>query len=330
MSDFPVVRNTSVCRPDSRRVFWSHLIGTRGRTLLALAVIGASSVAVAGDSTVVVERGDAKLTLDDLDGRMSRFPPHERASYARDPENLARLMDQLLVNRALAEEARQLGLDRNENVAKDLALAVEEVLAVHRLNLLVSPESLPDFEQLAHEMYLSDPSVRQAPESRAVQHILVSTAERSEAEALALAQDLRARAVDGADFSALVGEFSEDPGKASNGGHYVMSVSGEFAPQFEAGAKALANVGDISEPILTDFGYHIILLRSYTPAKDRPFDEVKGGLVTRLRNDFVKEARGRHVSTLRNVPETGDTELLRTLPARYGGRPELPLSESTD
>lgn len=294
---------------------------------MLLGVLGVVSGHASADrkdaSRVVVERGDVQLTLADIDGRMSRFPDHERAHYARDVENIARLLDALLVNRELAQQARELGLDRDEHVQRDLVLATEEILARHRLNKLIAFDALPDFEQLAHEKYLADPSLRMQPEVRRIQHVLVSTNNRDAEQALTLAREIRARAVEpNQDFDSLVSEFSEDPGKDANGGNYTISASGEFVPEFEAAARELEEVGDVSEPVKTVFGYHIIALKSLKPAAERPFEQMKYELIRRVRQEYLDEVRNRHVSDIKRVPETGDESLLLSLPARYGGRPE--------
>lgn len=299
----------------------------RSSSLLLLVALVLSCVAHA-DETIVVERGQAALTLSDIDARMSRFPDHERARYSRDPENIARMLDQMLVNRELARQAAELGLDEDPIVKRDLQLAAEEVLAIHRLNRLITLDTLPDFEQLAHEQFLASPELRQIPESRQVQHILVSTTDRTDEEALARAEEIRALALaPGADFSSLVETYSDDPGKSANLGRYTVSVPGEYVPAFETASRELAAAGDVSEPVKSNFGYHIITLNSVTPAVDKSFDEVKLGLIRKLRDDYIRDTRGRFVADIKGVEDTGDMDLLRSLPARYGGRPEEAAAE---
>ncbi len=80
---------------------------------------------------------------------------------------------------------------------------------------------------------------------------------RSEAEALALAQELRQRILGGEDFATLAQEYSDDPGSAANGGDLGWFGRGMMVPAFEEAAFSLA-VGEVSKPIKTDFGYHLI------------------------------------------------------------------------
>jgi parvulin-like peptidyl-prolyl isomerase len=79
----------------------------------------------------------------------------------------------------------------------------------------------------------------------------------SDAEALALAQELRQRILDGEDFAALAEQYSDDPGSAPNGGDLGWSGRGRYVPEFEDAAFSLP-VGEVSEPVKTQFGYHLI------------------------------------------------------------------------
>jgi parvulin-like peptidyl-prolyl isomerase len=234
-------------------------------------------------------------------------------------------MDQLLVNRGLAAEARELGLDKDPAVSRDLELAVEEVLAIHRLNRLLDSDNLPDFEPLARERYLADPSAYHRPESRVVEHVLISTSDRSDEEALQLAEQVREEAGVGASFLDLIVRYSDDPGKTNNQGRYTITDPTKYQPEFSAAAIGLSKPGDISAPIRTTFGYHIIKLVSVTTAETLPFERVREDLIRNIANEYRKNVRSDHLTQIRAKGEgQGDEELLLTLPYRYGGRTEAP------
>lgn len=291
----------------------------RSMTFLFLTIVSLSQVQAAEGDRVVIERGTAKITLDDLDGRLSRMAMHEKSAYAAKPENMANLLNRLLINRQLANEAREMRLDQDPSVRRDLELAMEEVLAIHRLNALLAPGSQPDFSQLARERYLANPQQFSSPEHATVQHILVTTEGRSEDEAMDLAREIRGKAVaTGADFTALVEQYSDDPSKASNGGRIIVSRPGELVPEFEAAAKSLQNPGDVSEPVQTAFGYHVIRLVERSPARVAPFEDIEAELVSSLRSEYFTRSRESHRADLQQLPDVGDEDLLRSLPARYG------------
>ncbi len=294
--------------------------------VLCFCVLWMAPAAVLADTQtdeVLVARGDHALSLADLDGRMTRFPTHERAQFAHDPSNLARLMDQLLVNRILAAEARELGIDRDEKVQRDLAIAIEEVLAIHRLNRYYEPDQMPDFSQLTRERYLADPGAFATPERLVVEHVLISTGSRSEEEAGELATEVHRQALadEGRGFAELIAQYSEDPGKTDNQGRYVIDEPERFDPDFVAAVNELTLDSPISAPARTQFGFHIIRLLERIPSRTPSFEEIESRLIQEAMQNYRSDLRRDKVSEVRSrYPESGNEDLLRTLPHRYGGR----------
>ena len=93
---------------------------------------------------------------------------------------------------------------------------------------------------------------------------------RDEASALALAEELRQRLVDGEDFATLAEEYSDDTGSAVNGGDLGWFGRGMMVPPFDEAVFSL-EPGETSEPVRTDFGYHIIQV--FEKDENRPRDE---------------------------------------------------------
>ena len=85
--------------------------------------------------------------------------------------------------------------------------------------------------------------------------------ELSEDEARAKAESIRVRILAGEDFAAIARQESDDPGTRNNGGDLGEIRRGITVPAFEQAAFAL-KAGDISEPVRTIFGYHIIQVRA--------------------------------------------------------------------
>ena len=89
-------------------------------------------------------------------------------------------------------------------------------------------------------------------------HILVKPSEiMTDEQARDLVEQLRSRAMAGEDFADLAREYSEDFGSAQEGGELGWTMPGQMVPQFEAAMAATA-VDQISEPVRTQFGWHII------------------------------------------------------------------------
>ena len=89
-------------------------------------------------------------------------------------------------------------------------------------------------------------------------HILIKPSEiMTDAQAQALAANLRARVLAGEDFGELAQEYSEDIGSAQEGGELGWTTPGQMVPEFEAAVQKTP-VGEIAEPVRTQFGWHVV------------------------------------------------------------------------
>jgi peptidyl-prolyl cis-trans isomerase C len=105
-------------------------------------------------------------------------------------------------------------------------------------------------------------------------------------EALAKAQDLRKQILAGADFATLAKAESDDAGSAVKGGDLGTFRHGQMVPAFEQAAFAVP-VGQVSEPVKTQFGYHIIKITERT---SKTFDESKPQIERELKPQMTREA----------------------------------------
>ena len=130
----------------------------------------------------------------------------------------------------------------------------------------VSDKELRDY-------YDSNKSIYVQKESRDVRHILVTNKY--------LADQLYGQLKRGASFAVLAKKFSKDPGSAQNGGRLTIT-RGQTVKEFDKTAFALKK-GQLSAPVLTQYGYHIIqALSDIRPAKTTPFDKVKSSIRQQL------------------------------------------------
>ena len=97
-------------------------------------------------------------------------------------------------------------------------------------------------------------------EQRRAAHILIEVNDKTtEAQAKAKIEEVQARLAKGEKFEALAKEFSQDPGSANNGGDLGYAGPGVYDPAFEKSLYSLAK-DQVSEPVRTDFGFHLIKL----------------------------------------------------------------------
>ena len=89
------------------------------------------------------------------------------------------------------------------------------------------------------------------------------------------ADDVYALAKDGGDFDELIAQYGDDPGMEDGDPYVVVKGNSSFIPEFTDALFSLENVGDITQPISSDFGYHIILYEGAVPEGAVPLDQVK-------------------------------------------------------
>ncbi len=142
-----------------------------------------------------------------------------------------------------------------------------------------------DLKQLAKSYDVSEEQIKQhyesnysnyvkKPQQRQARHILLTiNAEQTEEKARQQAEQLRQQIIDGADFAELAKQFSQDPGSAKQGGDLGFFGKGVMDPAFEEVAFSLAE-GEVSRPVKTRFGYHLIKVEKIRPAKVTPLPEV--------------------------------------------------------
>ena len=130
-------------------------------------------------------------------------------------------------------------------------------------------------------------------EQRQAAHILITVAKQAtdadkqaaKAKAEQILQQIKQSP---AKFAALAKQYSQDPGSAAKGGDLGMFGRGAMVKPFEDSVFGL-KVGEVSNLVLSDFGYHIIKLVAVKPAKIQPLSEVRGLITQRLRSQHASD-----------------------------------------
>lgn len=129
------------------------------------------------------------------------------------------------------------------------------------------------------------------PDKRDASHILLAVdSDASDSvvdEKLELANSLLARVSDGESFEDLAKEFSDDPGSGANGGSLGEFDRGVMVPPFEEAVFAMEE-GAISEPVRSDFGFHIIRLDKIIPERGQSFEEAREEVEDQFRVDTAE------------------------------------------
>lgn len=247
------------------------------------------------------------VTQGDYDAELSRLPPDMRPGFGTDINRINTLLGALLINKTLGAEARAAGLDRDPEVQRRIALETERLLGqilVQRLEDQAGKEfdARPGMEVAARERWLTQQEKYRSPEQVQVTHILIEVPKHKREEALRIAQEARAKIVAGADMNALAKEISEDPSAQQNGGRLDWRTREQLDTQFARAAFALAKSGDLSQPVLSKYGYHVIRLDDKRAGTQRSFESVKGAIIAEMRKAYVEQQRNDRFASIRNDP----------------------------
>lgn len=184
-------------------------------------------------------------------------------------------------NKAYKENMKKLGIT-NEDIKKEqeIGLAIQNYQDNFKKVTKISDEDIKKYYEDNKKEFYED-KVRAS-------HILISTvdennkplSEAKKAEAKKKAEDILKKAKSGEEFANLAKEYSDDKGSGAKGGDLDFFEKGAMVPEFEAAAWGL-KVGEISELVETQFGYHIIKVTDKSQ-KQLTFDEVKDTIKDKL------------------------------------------------
>lgn len=175
----------------------------------------------------------------------------------------AKLVEELIAQELLYSEAIEKELDKDPEFVAAIEDMTKSLLKQFALNKLLREVTVSDEE--AQTFFESHKDVFKPQPKADASHILVSTEEE--------AQNILKEIKEGLSFADAANKYSSCPSK-ERGGNLGQFSRGQMVPEFEAVAFAM-NPGEISEPVKTQFGYHLIELHSVTGDEDVVFEDVK-------------------------------------------------------
>jgi peptidyl-prolyl cis-trans isomerase D len=227
---------------------------------------------------------------------------------------------------ALRQQERKLAylLVPVESFKNEIQVSEEEVRSYYQDNLqlfqrpeqvrLAYVELAP--EQLAERVEISEDELRgryeEVKDTRFVQggerklrHILLTLPQDADEQQVAQArerlQQMREQILSGqASFEALAKQHSQDPGAAQSGGDLGWVERGQMVPEFEQAAFAL-NEGEVSEPVRTQFGLHLIQAAQVRPQQVKSFAEVRDQLRDEMAEERISREMAELASRLANI-----------------------------
>jgi peptidyl-prolyl cis-trans isomerase C len=197
--------------------------------------------------------------------------------------------------KALAQAGMTEAILRQET---DNQLVVQKFLETK----LASQVNITD--QMARQFYDQNKSAMTAPDRVHLRHIVIqlppNVTAADKAKAKERAEEAYKKVQAGEDFNKLAAQYSDDPRSKTVGGDVGWIVKGQTVPPFEAAAFALTKPNQIAPLTETRDGFHIIQLLDRQAAGEIPFEQVKGRLMTMLKQRGVQKLLQAHAEELRS------------------------------
>lgn len=231
-----------------------------------------------------------EITEKDLNALISRYPEQQRAAFASE-EAKKNLLEQLISFELFNKFGKEMELDKTEEFKEALENVTKEILTSMAMNKALGDVTVT--EEDAKKYYDENKDAFSVPPTVSARHILVSTEEE--------ANKVREEINNGLSFADAAMKYSSCPSK-EQGGNLGEFSKGMMVPEFEK-ASFDAEIGAISEPVKTQFGYHLIVVDSKNEGSVKSFEEVKNSVV----NELLKKAQHKKYE-----------DLLQQLEGKYG------------
>ncbi len=246
--------------------------------LVLVITIASLPVAVATADPVVAEIGPEKITLSQFQEEIKKLPPNLR-QMASDQKMQKEFLEQLATSRLLYQEGVKQGLTQDPTIKAQIDEATHKIVLAALLQREIEKRIKAPSPDEVNQYYLTHADEFQQEKQVRARHILL----KDEKEA----EEVTAELQKGVDFATLAQNKSSCP-SAAQGGDLGFFTRNRMVKEFADVAFTLKK-GEVSAPIKTKFGYHIIEVVEIKEKSTRPLDEVR----TSIENKITQEKKSR-------------------------------------
>ncbi len=267
----------------------SNQTGT-GQTVKNLAMIVGSlmlsvPLAAAAQDDVIANAAQASVTQSDITTLLKSLGDEGRTRLAADPAVMDQVVRATLAQKAVLAEAKAKGWDKQADVQTAVEQARRDIIVRSYLASVNAPPADYPSDAEIQTVYDQNRAAFTAPRALHVAQIYIAVASNADAatvdKARKQAADLASRARNG-DFAALAKANSQDKASAANGGDMGFVPEPMLVPAVRQAADAL-KPGQVSAPIQTPTGFHVVKLIDVRAAAPRPLADVKERVRAMLR-----------------------------------------------
>lgn len=258
--------------------------------ILAVALVSCSKKEADQKGPYLAKIDKTTITQADFDREFKALPDYAQQIFT-DAAGRERFLNEIVNKELLYKEAMKKGFDKSSEFNKKmedfkkLTLVSEvfekEIMAKSK----VSDQDIRDYYDKNKDSFVMATEIKAS-------HILVKTEEE--------AQKVLARLKKGEKFEAIARAVSLDTASAKNGGDVGFFKKGQMVPEFERAAASL-KVGDISIPVKTQFGYHIIKVTDKKTGAPVEFEKVRDLISQKLAGEKQKEAFEAYIAELKKT-----------------------------
>ncbi|MEA4825088.1 MAG: peptidyl-prolyl cis-trans isomerase [Clostridium sp.] len=214
------------------------------------------------ENKVLAKVNGREITEADIQLAVQKFP-REKQSFLLSEQGKQQLLEQLVSFELYYNYGKEVGMENLEEFKERLAIVEREILTQMAIEKVINEVEVTDKE--VEEYYEANKEMFKTGDTVVASHILVDSEE--------LAKEVMVKINGGLAFEEAAEKYSTCPSKAQ-GGNLGRFGRGQMVPEFEEAAFKI-EVGVLSEPVKTQFGYHLIKVEDKQEASVRPFNEVK-------------------------------------------------------
>lgn len=214
----------------------------------------------------------------DIQNRLDTISPNAKINIESLPTDILKaIVLEVSVNNQIDKKAKKLNYQNDQEINKKVQEYKKELVREKFLNeqiysKITEKEALNEYQKIIDNL--------NGKEERKIKHILTSDEDEIERA--------RRSVMRSGNFEKVAKEKSIDTASAENGGSIGYVLKEELVPEF-GNIAFILKVGEISKPVKTQYGWHIIKVEDVRPAKFLPFKEVKDGIVHRLQQQAIQD-----------------------------------------
>ena len=237
---------------------------------------------------ILAQIDDRTITESEIDAALKQLP-QEQAMYFNTPEGRAQLLEQLVNFEVFLKYANENNIEEEEEFKTQLKRVKEEILVQYMYSKVMKEAKVEEKE--LEDYYNANKANFTEGESVRAKHILVATEEE--------ASKVKKEIEEGLSFEDAAKKYSTCPSNAA-GGDLVFFHAGQMVPEFEEAAFA-AEIGEVTDPVKTQFGFHLVKVEEKRPAVEKSFEEVKEIIRKNLLTDRQRYKIGAKAEELRKA-----------------------------